>query len=104
MKSGAYDYLVKPFNLDELLIRVGKARERRHLALQLKNHEKDLEERLAQKEKELRAMTTRVIQALVQEELLAREKEFRLGKGRGVPPGTDIREFGKKILRRLRGA
>ena len=46
MKAGAYDYVTKPFNLDEMLVRVERARERRHLALQLKNYQKELEQRL----------------------------------------------------------
>src|SRR5512143_729274 len=31
MKKGAYDYVTKPFNLDELLLKVGKIREQRTL-------------------------------------------------------------------------
>jgi two-component system, NtrC family, response regulator HydG len=31
MKKGAYDYVTKPFNLDELLLKVGKIREQRSL-------------------------------------------------------------------------
>lgn len=100
-KLGAYDYVLKPFNLDDILMRVEKARERRYLALQVKNHQKEMEKRLFQQEKELRALTNETVQALIREEILARELEARGGKRKGLPAGTDIREFGTKILRRL---
>ena len=32
MRSGAYDYLSKPFNLEDILLRVERAREKRYLA------------------------------------------------------------------------
>lgn len=104
MKSGAYDYVTKPFNLDDILIRVEKAREKRYLALQVKNHQRDIEERLSQRERELRAMTTQTVHALIQEETLARELKAKGGKRKGLPAGTNIKEFGAKLLRRLNGS
>ena len=108
MKMGAYDYVLKPFDLDDILVRVQKARERRFLAIQVKNHQKDIEERLLEREKELRAMTIQMVQALITEETLTRGADSKKGKEKKPRQGTDIRgtdirEFGAKIMRRLYG-
>ncbi len=63
MKLGAYDYVMKPFNLGDVLIRVEKARERRFLALQVKNYQMDMEKRLAEQAEVLHEMMTQTAQA-----------------------------------------
>ena len=103
MKLGAYDYILKPISLDDVLLRVQKALERRRMALQLKNYHKDLEERLAQQAKELRALTAQTIQALIHEETMARQLEAKGRGSRGLLARTDIKEFGAKIVQRLSG-
>ena len=103
MNLGAFDYVTKPFDLDDILARVEKAKERRALALLVKNHQKEIEERLLQREKELRAMTTQTIQAIFREETMARELEAKGGKSKGQPMGPDMKELSEKILRRLSG-
>ncbi len=102
MRSGAYDYITKPFNLDDISLRVTKARERRHLALQVKNYQRDLEERLLEREEELRSMTIQLVQAVITEETLTRNAGTK-ERGRNAPPMKTTREdLGAKILRRLR--
>ena len=104
MKLGAYDYVLKPFNLDDIIVRVKKARERRHLALQVKNYQRDLEERLLEREKELRAMTIQLVQSVLKEESLTPDVGAEK-RGRKEPPsGTSVRDLGAKIMRRLRSA
>ena len=103
MRSGAYDYILKPPDLDDILVRIEKALEKRHLLLQVKNYQKNLEERLAQQEKELRALTAQTVQALIKEEVAVRELEARGGKRKGLSAGSDIKDLGTKILRRLSG-
>ena len=49
MKLGAYDYVTKPFNLDDILLRVEKARERRMLLLERKDYQTRLEGEVAEK-------------------------------------------------------
>ncbi|MFQ5872200.1 MAG: hypothetical protein ACE5JL_00160, partial [Dehalococcoidia bacterium] len=104
MKEGAYDYVTKPLNLDDILVRVEKARERRCLALLAKDYQKNLEERLEQQARDLREMMEQTVQALVREETLARELEAKGGKRRGTQGATDIKGFAENVLRRLRGS
>lgn len=101
MKQGAYDYIVKPFGLEDVLVRLEKAREKRSLSIQVRNHQKELAERLFEQEKELRGMTLQLIQSVVNEEARAGEG----GKGgRGERSSSpDIQDFGAKLMRRLRG-
>ena len=103
MKLGAYDYIIKPSNADDLLMRIERALERRRLVLQVKHYQKELEERLVQQAKEMREMMAQTVNALIHEELLARELEAKGGKRRGISPGADIKEFGARVLRRVSG-
>ena len=73
MKQGAYEYIVKPFALGDVLVRLDKAREKRSLALQVRKHQKELADRLFEQEKELRAMTLQLIQSVINEEALTGE-------------------------------
>jgi PAS domain S-box-containing protein len=50
MSKGAYDYLTKPFDLDDLVMRVRRALERRRLVLENREHRLHLEQRVEQQE------------------------------------------------------
>jgi len=54
MKIGAYDYLTKPFNLDDLIMRVERALERRRLVLENRDYQRRLETRVQQQAGQLR--------------------------------------------------
>lgn len=54
MKLGAYDYVTKPFNLDELSVHVERALERRQLLLDNRAHHRLLEQRVAEQTQEIR--------------------------------------------------
>ena len=63
MRDGAYDYVTKPVNLDDLGIRIERALERRSLQIENKEYQQNLEimvgertERLEQRMRELRAL------------------------------------------------
>ncbi|MBI4201223.1 MAG: response regulator [Chloroflexi bacterium] len=102
MKLGAYDYVLKPFNLDEILLRVQKAIRARELELQQKEFQKQLEQRLGEQERELRRLTVQAVQAVIREASLSQE----LAPNRKPPKertGADIRRLGDQILQRLRG-
>ena len=104
MRLGAYDYVTKPFDMKDLLVRVEKAREKEYLAVQLKEYQKRLEEWIALQAKELRQMLTQTVHSLIKQELLEREVDAKGGKLKGSAPGTDIKQFGARILRRLGGS
>ena len=101
MKLGAYDHVIKPFNLDDILMRIQKAVERRYLALKVKEYHEELAERVAEQAMQLRELTIQAVESVIQEETQARAQE---GKPRGLSTGAELREFGSKILRRLGGS
>ena len=56
LKTGAYDFILKPVNVDELLIAAERALERRQLLLERREHEALLERRVAEATRELGSM------------------------------------------------
>lgn len=54
LKIGAYDYITKPFNLDEVAINVKRALERRRLILENRDYQHNLEEKVQEQTKEIR--------------------------------------------------
>lgn len=54
MKSGAYDYITKPFNLEELAVHVEKALERRQLFVENREYHRSLEQKVAEQTQEIR--------------------------------------------------
>ncbi|MCH8940569.1 MAG: response regulator, partial [Chloroflexi bacterium] len=101
MKIGAVDYVLKPFNLGDILVRVDKARERWYLALRVKDYQKNLEEKVTQQTKELRDMMVHTINTMFREEVTSQTSGDHGKKRNG--PGVDIKELGAKIHRRLSG-
>ena len=64
MKQGAYDYITKPLNLDEVLISVDRAMEKRRLELEIKDYQQHLEEKVAEQAEKIRASFLNAITAL----------------------------------------
>lgn len=54
MKLGAYDYITKPFNLEELAVHVEKALERRQLFVENRAYHRSLEQRVSEQTREIR--------------------------------------------------
>ena len=67
MKQGAYDYIAKPFDINEVTIAVHRALERRRLVLLDRQHQRVLEERLKEQASRLREQFAELIQALGRE-------------------------------------
>ncbi len=72
MRAGAYDYVIKPFHLEEVLISVQRALENRRLILERKEYQRNLERKveertreLAQKNEELQRLFISAIQSIV---------------------------------------
>lgn len=64
MKQGAYDYITKPFNLDDLLPSVSRTLEKRRLELENKEYQQHLEEKVAEQTKKIRVLFLSAITAL----------------------------------------
>ena len=101
MKIGAYDYITKPFNLDDLGDRVNKALKQKAKDLQRDTHQRDVQETLARQRNELRGMTTLTIQSLIAEESRTQViKGSKRGRNRSsAEQGTE--KFKSKILGRF---
>ena len=66
MRLGAYDYVSKPFNLDDVLIRVSRAREHRDLTIQLREFQEFLEEKVKEQAKRIHEITISTVRSLGQ--------------------------------------
>ena len=78
MKAGAYDYLVKPFDLDEVTLSVDRALEKRRLELENRIYQQHLEEMVAERTEELRQAIGRIkLASLDTIHRLARAAEYR---------------------------
>ena len=67
MKQGAYDYVAKPFDLDDVIMAVQRAFERRTLMLLDRQHKRELEERLGEQETRLQAQFAQLVGSLARE-------------------------------------
>jgi putative two-component system response regulator len=54
LKHGAYDYITKPFSLEEMSISVSRALEKRRLLLENQNYQRTLEEQVASRTHQLK--------------------------------------------------
>lgn len=64
MKEGAYDYITKPFNLDEVILSVDRALEKRRLELENRDYQQHLEQKVQEQAKKIRASFLNAITAL----------------------------------------
>lgn len=65
LKAGAYDFLLKPFDLEDVLIRVKKALQRRHLERENKEYKQYLEERVTETTQQLRRTVQQALESLI---------------------------------------
>jgi len=65
MKQGAYDYLTKPFNLDEVILSVDRALDKRRLELENRAYRQHLEEKVEAQAKKIRISFLNSVTALV---------------------------------------
>ena len=109
MKAGAYDYLIKPFSLDDLIFRVRKASERRRLVLQNREYQRELEKKVQEQARRLEQQFAQLIQSLAREHasVLALESQGRSGRGKGAlsklppelqKPAASVEQFAKALL------
>jgi putative two-component system response regulator len=64
MKAGAYDYVTKPFNLEEVSFSVARALEKRRLELENRDYQQHLEQKVEEQAQKIRASFFNAITAL----------------------------------------
>jgi putative two-component system response regulator len=78
MRKGAYDYLVKPFNLDEVAINAQRALEKRRLELENRAYQQHLEEMVSERTTELKQAVEKIKMASLDTiHRLARAAEYK---------------------------
>ncbi len=75
MKAGAYDYATKPVDLDDLILRVHKALERRRLLPREREYKRELDQKLREQESRLSAQFGELIESLAREHATLLELE-----------------------------
>lgn len=65
LKQGAYDYITKPFNLDEVVLSIERALERRKLEQENRDYQQHLEQKVGEQARKIRAAFLNAITALV---------------------------------------
>jgi putative two-component system response regulator len=69
MKLGAYDYVIKPFDLDDLGLRVEKALERRRLVMENKKYHLHLQQKVDHQAGQIEQYYQEALQALLREQM-----------------------------------
>ena len=69
MKLGAYDYVTKPFDLDDLSMRVKRALERRRLVLENREYQRHLEQKVKQQVEQMQECHDQSAQAQSREQI-----------------------------------
>jgi putative two-component system response regulator len=54
LKQGAYDYITKPFNLDEVVLSIERALEKRRLELEIRDYQLHLEQKVEEQAQKIR--------------------------------------------------
>jgi len=70
MKLGSYDYVTKPFDLDDLSMRVRRALERRRLVLENREYQRHLEQKVKEQVEQVEEYYNQAIQAISHEQVV----------------------------------
>jgi cyclic di-GMP phosphodiesterase len=74
MRQGAYDYVTKPFNMDDLVLRIDKALERRRLVLENRSYQLRMEQKVELQVGQIRRYLYEAAEALGLQQQLAMQK------------------------------
>ena len=96
MKLGAFDYISKPFDMNDLTVRSEKALQRNRILWEKDNRENALNNKLKQQEDELRGLVGQTVQALVREHLVERQLSQRK-RGRPKIEPEQLKELAQTV-------
>lgn len=101
MKLGAYDYVTKPFDLDDLQIRMEKALERKKLILENRDQQLRLEQKIDQQARQIQEYYRNAVETLSREQISLdssrAESNSKHAEGKPSESSGAIREFTKKL-------
>ena len=112
MKLGAYDYILKPFNMDDVLLRVERALERSRLMQREREYQRLLEREVKEKTDQLQKRFFELVQSLAREHTMALELEAlrRAKQKKGLfsslppelqQPTASVEEFAQALIQVL---
>ncbi len=111
MKLGAYDYVTKPFNRDNVVLAVQRAVERRDLWRENERHREELEDKVARQAYRLQSQFTELVETLAREhnllyQMASHEKKDASRILSKLPPElrkpmSSIDEFREALIRIL---
>jgi len=112
MKLGAFDYITKPFNRDDVVLTVQRAIEKRSLLLENERHRLELERRVGEQAERLQQQFVELVETLAREHKLiyklaySQRKDFKTVLST-LPkelqePMSSVEEFSDALLRILR--
>lgn len=111
MKLGAYDYIIKPFNRDDLLLKLQRAIEKRALLFENERYRLDLEKRVGEQTERLQQLFGELVQTLAREHKLIYSLAERQRGGKAIlsklppelqQPMSSVEEFSEALVRILR--
>ena len=112
MKLGAYDYITKPFNREDMILKLQGAIEKRDLRLKNERLRLDLEKRVAKQTEQLQQLFVELVETLAREHKLLYKLADERPRGAKsllskLPPElqqpmSSVEEFSEAMLRILR--
>jgi len=111
MKLGAYDYITKPFNRDDMVLTVRRAIKKRDLLLENERHRLGLEKKVSQQAKQLQQQFAELVETLSREHKLLYGLAQRQRGGKAIfsklpkelqEPMSSVEEFSEALIRVLR--
>jgi len=113
MKRGAYDYLTKPFNRDDLVLKVQRAFEKKLLQHENERYRLDIERRVAEQAGQLKQQFSELVETLAREHKLLYKLAHNQKGGKEMlsklppelqTPMSSVEEFSEALLKILRKA